>query len=230
MSNNTLKPAYPCRAMNPSTCPYHSPFMRLESASNYAEYEEAKKAVLEVQKKKRKLENIEVAENTNPDLIKAPGYMWVSGRESIVHSNYYDRVISRVNLLADRFEKTKPMTEEQAKYKNDMAKIYNKLGQESIIRRDNKDAKVVDTTLRQVVVAKLAVEALSANYNREEFKASLMEAKKKFATHYDKDWGSLSKMAKFNGAANPNANLRAIENANAYNAVSDMLYELNRSE
>lgn len=129
MKKDKLSPKYPCRAKNPLECPYHGTFIKLEQATTYDEYENAKATVLKAQRKADKFKTKEFPEILNQKqdikgLIKPPRYLmseikdektFKSLADSIVKTSLdsevarkYPQIVETLNQLQAEFIHTKP--------------------------------------------------------------------------------------------------------------------------
>jgi hypothetical protein len=231
MSKSTLKPDYPCRAKQPAACRYHGAFIRLDEAvenGDYDAYETAKLEVAAVQKKKRQYKKIEEQDSAeNLDQIKAPGYQWLSGRASVVDSPYFRDLLRKQDSASFRFEGLEP-TEDQQTYFDKANTLILRYEDESKNQETRNKPGRLDTVMKLTSALEYVKTGIQRGYSEEQFHSYLNKVKDRGRIDFDRQWGSLPAMSKFNGADDPNKNLKAIYTANAYNAASDLQHELLR--
>jgi len=231
MSKSALKPDYPCRAKQPAACRYHGAFIRLDEAvenGDYDAYETAKLEVAAVQKKKRQYKKIEEQDNAdNLDRIKAPGFKWLQGRVSIMESSYFKALVHEQNSEIDSFRTLTP-TEGQQAYFDKVRTLISRYETVSKLQKDRNKPGRVDAVMQLTSALKLVRTGIDRGYTEEQFHSYLNIVKDKSRIDFDRQWGSLSAMSKFNGADDSETNLSAIYTANYYNAASDLQHELLR--
>jgi hypothetical protein len=231
MSKSALKPDYPCRAKQPASCRYHGAFVRLDEAvenGDYDAYETAKLEVAAVQKKKRQYKKIEEQDSAdNLDQIKAPGYKFLAGRASIVDSPYFRDLLHKQDSASFRFEGLEP-TEDQQAYFDKANTLISKYEAEYKMQKDRNKPGRLDTVMKLKSALEYVQAGIQRGYSEEQFHSYLNQVKDRGRIDFDRQWGSLSAMSRFNGADDSNKNLRAIYTANAYNAASDLQHELLR--
>lgn len=231
MSKSALKPDYPCRAKQPAACRYHGAFIRLDEAvenGDYDAYETAKLEVAAVQKKKRQYKKIEEQNNAeNLDQIKAPGYQWLSGRASVVDSSYFRALLRTQNSASYGYNGLQP-TEDQQAYFDKAKTLILRYEAEYKMQKDRNKPGRLDTIMKLTSALEYVQAGIQRGYSEEQFHSYLNKVKDRGRIDFDRQWGSLSAMSKFNGADNSDKNLKAIYTANAYNAASDLQHELLR--
>lgn len=232
MTDSKLKPAYPCRAKNLSTCPYHGAFLRLEKAieaNDYTAYETAKTEVLDVQKRKRQYKKAETVDGSQVDRITPPKFMWLQGRTSIISGEvvgYYSKLHreTKQHIRSINYHQSKG---EQADYRNLISeKVLTPYAQTKEVQRTKNKPELLDTAMKERFALKMLDQALKTKLTRKEFEDSLERVKTQTKMDFDKDWASLSRFAKSNGGNDMQLNADAINTANIYNATSDMLSAL----